>query len=195
MFQFCWRAGCISMLNYISTEHTGWRKNYLLNIDCQVTFVPPCIFNTPHMQTYKMRSTGSFVIAYQEYDTSAIFAYVWVTNVYCCRVAYNCMNGANYLEKTSRLATKVYCEQNVLQFSLWIFFGKFLPSTYLLGVTVENSTETHVEVFMYKCPLVASPLNWDWNVSELAELHSTKCHDNKFGGSGVLTCGRTHITN
>lgn len=65
-----------------------------------------------------MRATESFVIAYQAYDTSAIFAYVWVTNVYCCREAYNCMNGPNYLEKTSRLAKKVYCEQNVLQFSL-----------------------------------------------------------------------------
>jgi hypothetical protein len=75
------------------------------------------------------------------------------------------------------------------------FFGKFLPSTYLLGVTVKNSTETHVEVFMYKCLLVASPLNWDWNGSDLAELRNTKCHDNKFSGSGVLTCGRTHITN
>ena len=125
------------------------------------------------MQTYKTGATGSFVVAYQEYDTTAIFAYVWVTNVYCCREAYNCMNRANYLEKTSRLATKVYCAQNVLQFSLWLFFGKFLSSTYLLGVTVKNSAETHVEVFMYKCPLVASPLNWDWNVSDLAELHNT----------------------
>jgi len=102
------------------------------------------------------------------------------------------MNRKNYLEKTSRLATKVYCAQNVLQFSLRIFFGKFLISTYLVGVTVKNSTETHVEVFMNKCPLVASPLNWDWNVSDLAELRNTKCHDNKFSGSGVLTCGRTH---
>ena len=195
MFQFWWRAGCISRLNYISIKHTGWRKNYLLNIESQVTFVPPWIFNTPYLQTYKIRATGSFVIAYQEYDISAIFAYVWVNNVYCCREAYNCRNGANYLEKTSRLATKVYCAQNVLQFSLWLFFGKFLPSTYLLEVTVENSTETHVGVFMYKCPLVASTLNWDWNVTELAELLNTKCHDNKFSGSGVLTYGRTHIKN
>jgi hypothetical protein len=158
VFQFWWCARCISTLNYISIKHTGWRKSYLLNIERHVTFVPPCIFNTPYMQTYKIRATESFVIAYQEDDTSAIFAYVWVTNIYCCREAYNCMNKANYLEKPSRLATKVYCAQNVLQFSLWLFFGKFLPSTYLMGVTVEKSTETHVEVFTYKCPLVVSPL-------------------------------------
>jgi len=64
-----------------------------------------------------------------------------------------------------------------------------------MGVTVENSTETHVGVFMYRCPLVAYPLKWDRNVSDLAELHNTNCHDNKFSGFGVLTCGRTHITN
>jgi len=110
------------------------------------------------MQRYKIRATGSFVIAYQEDDNSAIFANVWVTNVYCCREAYNCIKRANYLEKPSRLVIKVYCAQSVLQFSRRLFFGKFLPSTYLLGVTVENSTETHVEVFMYKCPLVVSPL-------------------------------------
>ena len=144
------------------------------------------------MQTYKIRARGRFVIAYQEDDTSAIFAHVWVANVYCCRETYNGMNRANYLEKTSRLATKVYCAQNVLQFSLWLFFGKFLPSRYLVGDTVKNSGGIHVQ---YKCPLVASPPNWDWNVSDIAELHNTKCHDNKFSGSGVLTCGRTHITN
>jgi hypothetical protein len=76
VFQFWWRARCYSTLNYISIKHTGWRKSYLLNIECQVTFIPPYILNTPHMQTYKISATGSVVIAYQEYDTSAIFAFV-----------------------------------------------------------------------------------------------------------------------
>jgi len=86
--------------------------------------IAPCIFNIPYMQAYKIRATGSFVIAYQGYDTSAIFAFVWVTNVYCCREAYNCMNRANYLEKTSRLATKVLCTECASIFSV-TFLRKF----------------------------------------------------------------------
>jgi hypothetical protein len=104
------------------------------------------------------------------------------------------MNGANYLEKNLKTRDKsVLCTECASIFS--VTFLQKISTFHILEVTVENSTETHAEVFMYKCPFVASPLNWDWKVSELEEIHNTKCHDNKLNGSGVFTCGRTHITN